>query len=363
MKVSVYTKSGERAATTYYRLYQYLREIPIEFCKRKMLSDRIYKKVMPISDKNFIVKICVFVYIYIRVSVQLLKDLFNPPNVLIISRRFINRFFPVHFKWILNSLKKRGCKIIWDFDDQIITSKEITQKGFDYMSKIASNIIVASENNYYMVREEYRNKVTILPTTDGDMYKRLNEDIRSKRLDLLRTEIRLIWVGTSVSLIFLKKIILGLNRYAGTLPLGRKLILTIVCNKPLDIESTEKIEIRNIKWERSVAIEELLSSHIGLMPLEDTITNRGKGGFKLIQYLSVGLPVIGSPVGINSSIITKDVGEQVCLEDIEGWEKAINVISSSPDVWLNYSQRAYNRWSKYYDFDNHLEIWRKLLTQ
>jgi glycosyltransferase involved in cell wall biosynthesis len=39
------------------------------------------------------------------------------------------------------------------------------------------------------------------------------------------------------------------------------------------------------------------------MPLNDDLWSRGKCGLKIIQYLSVGVPAICTPVGINSDII------------------------------------------------------------
>lgn len=362
MKISVYTKSGERAATTYYRIYQYLREIVGEYRYRKMIPDEMYKKIMPISSKSIVTQISVFAYIIIRVFAQLLKDTINRPDILIISRRFANRVFPIPYKWMLNSIKKRGTKIIWDFDDQIIASKEVTRRGFDYMSWLADHIIVASPVNKEMVNLNYRDKVIILPTTDGDMYSLLTDKVTENRLKSFDSEIRLIWVGTSVTLKYVKLICPILEELAKSFKnQNKQLILTIVCNNSLETEEHKNLIIRNIKWERDVAIREMLNSHIGLMPLEDNKITKGKGGFKLIQYLSVGLPIIGSPVGINSSIISEDVGCQIAEIHSNAWGKMINKICESQDIWLNMSMAAYEKWQRQYSFTSNLNMWKLLL--
>jgi glycosyltransferase involved in cell wall biosynthesis len=42
---------------------------------------------------------------------------------------------------------------------------------------------------------------------------------------------------------------------------------------------------------------------IGIMPLLDRPFQRGKSGYKLVQYMACGLPVVASPVGVNTRIV------------------------------------------------------------
>ncbi len=49
---------------------------------------------------------------------------------------------------------------------------------------------------------------------------------------------------------------------------------------------------------------ELARMDVGVMPLPDRPYERGKCAYKLLQYGAAGLPVIGSPVGANASILT-----------------------------------------------------------
>ena len=45
---------------------------------------------------------------------------------------------------------------------------------------------------------------------------------------------------------------------------------------------------------------------IGVMPMPDDKWTRGKGGYKLLQYMAMGIPCISSPVGINREIVKHD---------------------------------------------------------
>ena len=56
-------------------------------------------------------------------------------------------------------------------------------------------------------------------------------------------------------------------------------------------------------WSEATEVSELQRFDIGIMPLQDHPFQRGKCGYKLIQYMACGVPVIASPVGVNSEIV------------------------------------------------------------
>jgi glycosyltransferase involved in cell wall biosynthesis len=57
------------------------------------------------------------------------------------------------------------------------------------------------------------------------------------------------------------------------------------------------------------------------MPLQDGPWERGKCGYKLIQYMAAGRPVIASPVGVNTDIVTPDTG--ILAGDPAAWSAAL----------------------------------------
>jgi len=56
-------------------------------------------------------------------------------------------------------------------------------------------------------------------------------------------------------------------------------------------------------WRLESEIEDLQTFDIGLMPLADDEYARYKCGFKMLQYMGVGVPVVVSPVGVNRDIV------------------------------------------------------------
>lgn len=60
-----------------------------------------------------------------------------------------------------------------------------------------------------------------------------------------------------------------------------------------------------VDWSESSEIANVQAMDIGIMPLVDRPFERGKSGYKLIQYMACGLPVVASPVGVNREIVTQ----------------------------------------------------------
>jgi glycosyltransferase involved in cell wall biosynthesis len=60
-------------------------------------------------------------------------------------------------------------------------------------------------------------------------------------------------------------------------------------------------------WSEATEIAAVKAMDIGIMPLPDEPWASGKSGYKLVQYMACGLPVVASPVGVNSTIVQDGV--------------------------------------------------------
>ena len=56
-------------------------------------------------------------------------------------------------------------------------------------------------------------------------------------------------------------------------------------------------------WREDTEVGHIAAFDIGVMPLPDEPWERGKCGYKLVQYMACGVPVIASPVGANVDIV------------------------------------------------------------
>ncbi len=86
-----------------------------------------------------------------------------------------------------------------------------------------------------------------------------------------------------------------------------------------------------IQWSEAREVADVQAMDIGIMPLADGPFQRGKSGYKLIQYMACGLPVVASPVGVNRQIVVDgEVGWLASLE--EEWRRALVGLIHDPGL-------------------------------
>jgi len=87
--------------------------------------------------------------------------------------------------------------------------------------------------------------------------------------------------------------------------------------------------IEVVDWSEETEIAEVQAFDVGIMPLPDERWARGKCGYKLIQYMACGLPVVGSPVGVNTEIIDHGLNGFLA-SDLGEWEQSLNKLLTDP---------------------------------
>ena len=112
----------------------------------------------------------------------------------------------------------------------------------------------------------------------------------------------------------------------------------------------DKIPGKLIPWNAEMETEELTRFDVGIMPLPDTPWERGKCGFKLIQYMAAGLPVISSPVGVNSEIV--EHGESGFLaRNTKEWVDCFEILRQDPDLRRKMGAKGRERVIEKYSLD------------
>ncbi|KAA6233329.1 glycosyltransferase family 4 protein [Chlorobium phaeovibrioides] len=91
------------------------------------------------------------------------------------------------------------------------------------------------------------------------------------------------------------------------------------------------LPMRSIPWSEETEVASISTLDIGIMPLPDGPFERGKCGYKLIQYMACGLPVVASPVGVNREIVEHGVNGFLA-ETLEEWELALTALLADPEL-------------------------------
>jgi len=82
-------------------------------------------------------------------------------------------------------------------------------------------------------------------------------------------------------------------------------------------------------WSEETEVAEVQRFDVGILPLPDEPWERGKCGYKLIQYMACGRPVVASPVGVNRQIVEQGTNGFLA-STISEWIKALGALRDSP---------------------------------
>jgi glycosyltransferase involved in cell wall biosynthesis len=99
---------------------------------------------------------------------------------------------------------------------------------------------------------------------------------------------------------------------------------------------------------------------IAIAPLPDTEFTRGKCGFKIIEYMAAGVPVIASPVGVQTDMI--EHGENGFLANsIEEWVSYITALAENDGLRKHIGQAGRDTATAKYDFRNSGKLLAKVI--
>ena len=164
--------------------------------------------------------------------------------------------------------------------------------------------------------EQFRHwnaNIHILPTAvDTDRYRPLDavRDIEHKRIG---------WCGSGSTLRYLE----ALNPvFRAVLARRKDVKLRIVADARPTLERIAENQLEFIPWSPQVEVSSIQGMSVGLMPLEDTSWARGKCSFKLLTYMSCGVPVVASPVGMNVEVLA--AGGGLAARGHDEWIDAIH---------------------------------------
>ena len=132
------------------------------------------------------------------------------------------------------------------------------------------------------------------------------------------------WIGSPSTAKYLQAIAPALADVCA----GGKGHVRLIGSGPIDLPG---VPVELLPWDETTEVSNMQQFDVGIMPLPDEPWARGKCGFKLIQYMACGLPVVASPVGVNSEIVEHGVNGFLATTPTN-WIQALNALLLDLDL-------------------------------
>ena len=335
MKVLFFAYGNNKIASSRTRVFQYF---PYFNQKKIKTSFLVYTPEYSNFRSRFLTSFVFRILVYFKLFYFHLRSLTT--KIIFIQKLYLPIFY-------VNILSLIGKIIIYDFDDAIYTNdlnQNINSKTlirFNHCLKVAKLVIVENENTENYVNTFNPNTLKITGPIECNRYFPSH---------LVHDKVTIGWIGSPSTTKYLLIISEALKEIELKFS-GRVNFITIGASK-INING---VNITNYNWNLESEVDLLQKIDIGIMPLPDDQWSRGKGGYKLLQYMAIGIPSVASPVGINSELIIENVNGFLAIETEEWVDKISNLITDK-ELRTQIGNNARVHVEENYSFEHYSEI-------
>ena len=316
LSLTRYERLGSSSRVRFYQYFPYLLAHGIQIQNAALLDNEYVRRLYNQKPAAFI---------------PIIQSYFQRITWLARSRSFDllwieKELLPWVLAWMEYLLSRLRVPYVVDYDDAIFhrydahpnwAIRALLGRKIDAVMRAATLVIVGNDYLATRAHQAGARRVEYLPSVvDASRYTHPQRPGGRFHIG---------WIGSPITAPFLKGIhepLRKLSQDANT-----KLILIGLGEEdPLPGIPKEKVP-----WseEKEASFMEYLD--VGIMQLPDEPFERGKCGYKLIQYMAGGLPVIASPVGINARIV--EHGRNGYLASIEEeWMEALQTLRDNPEA-------------------------------
>ena len=294
LKILLLTKYNQRGASSRLRTLQY-----IPYLKSQGVSvtvsnffDDIYLKEFHLNSKRSISRVLIS---YIKRFFIFLT--FFKYDLIWIEKE-IFPYFPAFFERFLNFV---GKTYVVDYDDAIFHNynfsknyvlKSLLSKKIFSVMKHADCVIAGNKYIADYAQKAGASKIELIPTVvDNSRY--------SSKKNLLKKSLTIGWIGsrsTQKYLLSIQEVLISVCK------LYDARLLLVGATSEIAIKFSD-LNVDIVPWSEEEEGRLISLMDIGIMPLSNGPWEKGKCGYKLIQYMASGVPTIASSVGANIDII------------------------------------------------------------
>jgi len=315
LSLTRYQRLGSSSRVRFYQYFLFLESHGLEIINAPFFDDDYVRSLY--AGQRISLSSIIKAYIDRFLALIQKKDI----ELIWVEKEFLPWFPAI----VEESITKHNIPYVVDYDDAVFhrydrNSNPIIRNfighKIDRVMRKASIVIAGNDYIANRAREAGAPHVEILPSVvDVSQYT-----VKKTDADKI---FKIGWIGSPVTAQYLDMVsdaILKLSQESDI----RLILVGSGQKKP-----SENIPTELLSWNEELERTINQKFDVGIMPLVDSPFERGKCGYKLIQYMAGGLPVVASPVGINQQIVEQGVNGYFANTSNE-WLDAFRTLRDNP---------------------------------
>ena len=310
MRIIFFTIGDFNTASSRYRGYYVANEL-----KKHGYIVKVNPSIVPTYPikKPLYKKLILNLANFLKKFIELLQT--KKDDIIYVQKSIFAYSPPIH-EWFAKKILKR--KLIFDFDDAIFL---LRPKRTRAIVKIA-DMVIAGSHYLKEYAEKYNKNVFVIPTCiDTNVYKPAQREENPN--------IVIGWIGSFSTLPYLSLLIKPFEALGEKCDVEFRIIGANEYEEK--VPNFKNVSVKLIDWNAATEWEELSKFDIGVMPLFDTDWERGKCGFKALQYMTMGIPAVCSDVGEARYIVEDGVNGFLCKTERE-WVNKLSLLVENKEL-------------------------------
>jgi hypothetical protein len=249
-----------------------------------------------------------------------------------------------------------GLRVFLDADDAIMRhqsevgwfTRQRTKARFLSTGKVVAGVAAGCQELAREFESAGYPRVRVIPTV-------LNPEEYSCKLHETDSK-RLVWIGSRVNLGYLTML---QGAFATLQKMHPTLSLVVICDQaPQDLN----IPVIFRPWALHSEKEDLLAGDIGIAPTPLNEWTLGKSGFKIIQYMAAGLPVVASPVGVND-VLVRPGQNGYAAKSTQDWVEHVDRLLKDAALRARLGMIGRRDVEQRYNVNEAVRLWQELLKR